>query len=144
MGIPVGYRKAAPIMRPKPLIMDATGVGVPIIDLLKRERLFASLQPVMITAGTEQTRTDRGFHGVPKRALVSRTQILLHTQRLRIAKALPLADTLVRELMNFRAKITDSGNDTYGAWRESIHDDLVLSTALAIWASSRASIGVLI
>lgn len=126
------------------LAVDATGVGAPVIDLLKRERLFASLHPVIITAGADETRTDRGFHGVPKRALVSRTQVLLQTNRLRIAKSLPLADTLVRELMNFRAKITEHGNDTYGAWRESIHDDLVLATALAIWASSRVSVGVFI
>ena len=30
-------------------------------------------------------------------------------------------------------KITTAGNDTYEAWRESDHDDLVLAAAFACW-----------
>ncbi len=30
-------------------------------------------------------------------------------------------------------KITVAGNDTYEAWRESDHDDLVLAAAMAAW-----------
>lgn len=26
-----------------------------------------------------------------------------------------------------------NGNESFGAWRESVHDDLVLSTAMAVW-----------
>ena len=58
--------------------------------------------------------------------------------RLRIAAALPEADTLVRELLAFQVKITAAAHDTYGAWREGTHDDLVLAVALACWhAESR-------
>ena len=42
-------------------------------------------------------------------------------------------DTLIQELSNFKVKITTKGNDTYEAWREGQHDDLVLSVALACW-----------
>ena len=45
---------------------------------------------------------------------------------------------LVRELENFRAKITPAGRDTYEAWREGDHDDTVLATALACWFGERA------
>lgn len=37
--------------------------------------------------------------------------------------------------LSFQVKITDAGNDTYGAWRDGTHDDLVLAVALACWAA---------
>jgi hypothetical protein len=39
----------------------------------------------------------------------------------------------VRELENFRVKITESANEGFGAWRAGQHDDLVLSRGLAVW-----------
>ncbi|MEJ7861626.1 MAG: hypothetical protein WKF90_08310 [Pyrinomonadaceae bacterium] len=33
-------------------------------------------------------------------------------------------------------KINDSAHDTYGAWREGTHDDLVLAAALALWCAN--------
>jgi len=37
-------------------------------------------------------------------------------------------------MMNMRSKIDiKTGNDSYSAWRESDHDDLVLALALAAW-----------
>ena len=34
-------------------------------------------------------------------------------------------------------KIIDNANDTYGAWREGTHDDLVLAVALAVWKANQ-------
>lgn len=45
---------------------------------------------------------------------------------------------LVAELEAFRVKVTASANETFGAWRERDHDDLVLATALAAWAGELA------
>ena len=44
---------------------------------------------------------------------------------------------LVREMENFQVKVTDSGNEQFGAWREGEHDDLLLATALACWAAAQ-------
>ena len=33
----------------------------------------------------------------------------------------------------FRVKITEAANETFGAWREGQHDDLLLAVALAAW-----------
>lgn len=115
-----------------PLAIDATGVGRPVVDLFSREKLKARLRPIMITGGDSVTR-DGIFTRVPKRELVSTVQVGLQTSRLKIATALPEAATLTRELQNFQCKITDAANDTYGAWREGTHDDLVLAVALALW-----------
>ena len=61
--------------------------------------------------------------------------MLMQDDRLLIAESLSLRDTLVRELLNFKRKINISTADTsYEAWRESDHDDLVLSVALGTWA----------
>jgi hypothetical protein len=59
--------------------------------------------------------------------LVSALQVVLQSGRLKIARGLPEAETLVNELLNFKSKISAAGHDSYEAWRESVHDDLVLS-----------------
>jgi hypothetical protein len=51
---------------------------------------------------------------------------------------LPLAQTLVQELLTFRVTIDPkTAHDSYSAWREGLHDDLVLATALACWWGER-------
>jgi hypothetical protein len=112
------------------LVADQTGVGRPVVDML----IAAGVRvvPVTITGGNEVTETDDGYH-VPKRDLVSVLQVTLQTGRLQFAKGLPAVAQLVQELLEFQVKITASANDTYGAWREGTHDDLVLSLALALW-----------
>ena len=63
--------------------------------------------------------------------------MLLQTRRLRIAKSLPNTAILVRELETFKVKITELANESFGAWREGQHDDLVLAVAMAAWAGER-------
>jgi hypothetical protein len=49
-----------------------------------------------------------------------------------------LADTLRKELLNFKVKINIStAHDSYEAWREGDHDDLVLAVAMACWCRER-------
>ncbi|MBI4748641.1 MAG: hypothetical protein HY774_09125 [Acidobacteria bacterium] len=118
------------------LAIDGTGVGRPVVDLFWNVKTDALIRPVQIVAGSKESHND-GFYHVPKRELVSLVQVALQTRQLRIAAELPEAEVLVKELINFQVKITDAANDTYGAWREGQHDDLVLATALALWASEK-------
>ena len=60
----------------------------------------------------------------------------MQSGRLKIAPQLREARTLTEEMSAFQVKITDAGNDTYGAWRENQHDDLVLAVALSCWAAT--------
>jgi hypothetical protein len=128
------------------LVVDATGVGRPVSDLL-RQRLAESLKGtsttvtpcfVTITGGNAVSRnTDRGLN-VPKRDLISAALVLMQNGQLKIADALALKDTLVKELLAFRVTINIStAHDSYEHWREGDHDDLVLSVALACWAGER-------
>ncbi len=125
---------AEPTLAGAELVVDATGVGRPVVDMLRAAGLY--LTAVTITGGATVSENGWSTH-VPKRDLVSELQIGLQTGRLKIAQALPEAATLVRELLAFKVKITDNAHDTYGAWREGSHDDLVLALALAAWKAER-------
>ena len=121
------------VPRPCYLVVDQTGVGNGVIELL------AHLSPigVTITAGAEvQEGNGPQDYRVPKRDLVARLQVGLQNGVFRIAQGLPHAEILTRELLNFRAKISLAGHDTYEAWRESDHDDLVLAAGLASWGAN--------
>jgi hypothetical protein len=116
------------------LVVDSTGVGRAVMDLLVQ----ADLHPVAVTisAGAESHPAPRG-HTVPKRDAIAGVLVALQTGRLLIAKDLPQAGTLVEELVNFEVKLSASGHDAYGAARESVHDDLVLALAVALWVAAR-------
>ena len=111
------------------LAIDYTGVGRPVADLFFTTGLSPTL--VLITGGTAET-YDGGVIAVPKLALVSRLQALLHESRLKIHKDLAEAATLVRELQDFRVEFTAAGSITFNA-RTGKHDDLVLALAIAAW-----------
>lgn len=119
--------------RPGVLLVDKTGVGAAVLDAFEH----SGIHPTAITihGGSAVTRDPqrRGYR-VPKRDLVTAVQVLLQTGRLKIAAALPEAETLRRELLNFRVKIDPkTAHDSYEHWREGDHDDLVLATAMACW-----------
>jgi threonine dehydrogenase-like Zn-dependent dehydrogenase len=83
------------------VVLDHTGVGRAVVDLLKRARPDATLVPVTITAGPHAHRDDQGGWLVPKKDLVGCLQVLLQQHRLSVAAALAEAPTLVKELENF-------------------------------------------
>src|SRR5215203_7415518 len=127
------------------LVVDATGVGLPVTDMLwarlRREieetDIYITRCNVTITGGDAVTRTPGGVR-VPKRDLISAPLVLMQNGQLKIAEGLSLRETLVKELLNFRVKINIStAHDSYEAWREGDHDDLVLSVALGCWAGER-------
>jgi hypothetical protein len=113
------------------LAIDLTGVGRPVFDMF----VYSGISPVgvQITAGAVETR-DGVICNVPKLILVSRLQALLHEGRLKIHKELAEAETLVRELQDFRVEFTAAGHLTFNA-RSGKHDDLVLALAIATWSA---------
>lgn len=116
------------------LAVDATGVGRPVVDLLRT----AGLRPNAVTVTGGSTTTHEGMDWwMPKRDLVGGVQVALQQGRLQIARALPEAETLIHELTNYKVTISDAGHDSYGAWRESIHDDLVFAVGLAVWSADK-------
>ena len=115
------------------LIVDKTGVGAAVVDQIRA----VGLEPIAVTIHGGDVVTGEGLDWrVPKRELVGTVQVLLQNGYLRIAQALPLAHTLTAELLNFKVTIDPAtAHDSYAAWREADHDDLVLAVALACWYS---------
>ena len=62
---------------------------------------------------------------MPKRDLIVGLQVLLQGGGLQIAAGLSEGATLLKEMMGMRVKVSNSGHERYGAWREREHDDLV-------------------
>ena len=126
----------APLQDAATLIVDYTGGGRPTFDMF----VAAGLAPVGITiTGGDAVVRDGAVYRVPKRDLISALVVLFQSDRLKIARRLPAADALVHELVNFRRSVSlKTGHDSYEAWRESDHDDLVLATAMAAWYAEHA------
>jgi hypothetical protein len=118
------------------LTVDKTGVGTAVIDLLVKAQLAAWIRPVLITGGHQTAAGADGSLHVPKKELVSSLQVVLQSRRLLVA-AMPERELLIKELLAFRVKITAAANETFEAWRERDHDDMVLAVALAIWYGGR-------
>jgi len=119
------------------LVVDGTGVGRPVVDMIRKARMGANLRPVTITGGSKESCAD-GYWHVPKVALISCTNVLLQNGRIVWNKEMRYVQTLVKELQNYRVKITASANESFNA-REGAHDDLVLALALACWWGERGT-----
>jgi hypothetical protein len=135
----VGLFANNPTLAGQTLVIDHTGAGRPVYDMFVRARPRCNLRPITITAGQGFKQDDVGGWKVAKKDLVSVLQVLLQSRRLAVGERLPLAMTLVKELENFRVKITANANETFEAWREGQHDDLVLAVALAVWVSEKGT-----
>jgi hypothetical protein len=125
-----------PPLRWPVLVVDQTGVGQAVVDVLARRPLAAALERVVITGGRQTTRVATGAWHVPKGQLVACLRALLASGRLKVA-ALPERAQLVRELSAFRARITEAAQETFAAAREQDHDDLLLAVALVAWWGER-------
>ena len=118
------------------LAVDATGVGAAVVDMLRHAGL--TFDAVTITGGDTETLSGWYNWRVPKRDLVGGLQVLFQSGRLKIARSLEHAETLKAKLLNFRVKINvATAHDSYEAWREGDHDDLVLAATLAAWRAGR-------
>lgn len=134
-----GLMNRSPLRGESVLAVDATGVGRPVFDLLRKAGMGCRVTGIGITGGDVVT-PDRALSGyrVPKRDLVGILQLLFQQRRLRISGKLREAEVLLKELKNFKVRISDTtGHDSYGAWRSGEHDDLVLAAGIGIWLGNR-------
>ena len=92
----------------------------------------------MVTGGDGE-HSKGGYDYVPKKDLISGLQILFECGELKIAKTLPHLEVLKKEMSAMQVKVTASGHETFGAWREGEHDDLVFAVALAYWGATKGA-----
>jgi hypothetical protein len=110
------------------LVVDATGVGAPVVELLRAAKLPCRLVAAQITGGSDES-SDAPYSRIPKRDLVVGLQILIEQWDFEIVAGSPAAEALVKELTGFRATRSRSGNLRY----EGSRDDLTMALSLAWW-----------
>lgn len=111
------------------LYIDATGVGQPIVDVLRDAKVRADLKAVYFTHGDRRTE-ENGEIKLGKAWLVSRLQALLQCERLHLPNTAE-AKALAQELLDYEIRIDQDANDKYGAFKVGTHDDLVTALGLA-------------
>ena len=116
-------------------MVDATGVGRPIVDLLDRARLH----PVRVTiTGGDRVSGSSGSYRVPKSDLVGALQVLLQRGCLSLPGDAGDVSSLVDELLAFRLSVSaETAHESYQAGGTA-HDDLVVALALASWEATRS------
>ena len=117
------------------LVVDATGVGNPVVDLLRQAKLPCSLVPVTISSGDRESSDARGY-SVPKRDLIVGLQVAFQKRWIRMAGRTKELEAFRKELMDIRLHVSEqTGYERYAA---PGHDDLALAAALAWWRLRRS------
>ncbi len=119
-------RKLIQIADPlKTLVIDASGVGAPIVEAFRATRLNANLIPITITGSGQPHPDPHGGYLVPRSVLISNLRILMERGLLKIPPGIHAKQALVNELIHLK---DHQGSD---------HDDLAISLTLAAWQSTR-------
>ncbi len=109
------------------LVFDASGLGLPVHEMLKAAHLGCPIVPIVITGADSPSDTH-----IPKKDLIATVQMMLELRELRIPRNLAGAAWLIQELLAMRVKPTEAGSIRYEA-APGYHDDLVTALSLAAW-----------
>jgi hypothetical protein len=119
------------------VVVDATGVGAPVVDLMQAAGLGCEVTAVTITSG-ERESWHAPVWSVPKRKLIAGVQVALERGQLRIARRMREVGALMRELVDVRMTTgRGAGRVRIGADGYGEHDDLVIALALACWRAKK-------
>ena len=114
---------------PPKFILDATGVGAAVADILKAKGL--PVKEITITAGNNATRSGNKVH-VGKPRLIGKFLGAFDAGKLHINPAMPILPLLEKEMLGFRAELSAQGNTKFEA-EEGENDDMLMSLAQAVW-----------
>jgi hypothetical protein len=117
------------------LVLDATGVGRPIVDIFRE--LLIPVHAITITGGKNWSNPAPYEYNVSKFELVAAARIALEMRTFGIAADAADEVTLaifMKELLGFKVHNSKKDNELYDA-REGENDDMVLCATLPIWYS---------
>jgi hypothetical protein len=115
------------------VVVDGSGVGEPVVEMMRRADLGCALMAVIITGGSGTRSGAAGYRYVSKFDLMTGLQLALEKEELRIAPGMREAAALVKELVDVRV----AANGAMGAEGRGQHDDLVMAVALACWRAKK-------
>jgi len=112
------------------LIIDRTGVGLPICDMI----VAGGLQPVQVslTSGDLVNKPEPGKVNLPKKDMVAAITKVIQERRLRVVAGCENAALFKTELKAFQLKVSASGHNTYNA-APGQHDDTITAIGLCLW-----------
>ena len=119
-------------VRPCGVAVDATGLGRPVVEML-RPGLGCTLWPLVLTGG-ESGSEGAGSFRAPKRELMLGLRVVMERGELEVAAGLRWGRALVEEMEGVRSKRGKSGAVRVEG---KGHDDLVVAVALGLWAAKR-------
>lgn len=114
------------------------GVGEAVLDILRGLKPQAVLIGLVETGGMQARQANALTYNVSKYQLASLLVALFFSGRVQVARNLPLAGTLAKQLAAFKEKQSTSGTLSFEADRPSDHDDLVMALCFALWLGERA------
>jgi len=116
------------ISKPYDLILDATGVGIAVFEMLRAPPYYLNPYGIVSTGGNAPTQSPWGMN-VPKKDLIDNFTLLFSQERIKIPRTLEHYDKFEEQYNNF-VRLANGG---YGNLDESIHDDIVMGVAVALW-----------
>jgi hypothetical protein len=123
------------------LVVDKSGVGAPIVEILNKNNLNMCS---IVSQGGQHPRKRKGVfpeeYTVPKRDIITNLQALLQSKRLKISGHINHLETLKKEMINFKYKISESGRPKFES-APGKNDDIVLSIGYAAWYGEYTSSG---
>jgi hypothetical protein len=109
------------------LTVDATGVGAPVVDLLRRANLNCNLVPITIIGGSTNTHYNPVTGSVPRAQLLTNLQLMIQQDQLEVADTCGQASALQQELRHLKLDGTIHGQ----------HDDISIALALSAWSCTK-------
>ncbi len=114
---------------PPLFLLDATGPGLALVSMFKLQGI--RVKPIIITAGQALDRTGPQIH-IGKPRLFGNFMAAFDSGRVQLNPNMSIYPILEAEMVNFRAKLSASGNAIFEAGPGQ-NDDLLFSLAQAIW-----------
>ena len=102
------------------LVVDESGVGVPVVEMMREVGIGCRIMPYVITSGQASTSSS-----VPRAELVTKLQMMAQRGELEIAQGCRYGEALAWELVHLQLNGGGGGRGE--------HDDLALALALACW-----------
>jgi phage FluMu gp28-like protein len=118
-------------------VLDASGLGSPIVEVVSKKLPYADIKSVYITGGINTTEgSEYNEYHVPKGQLISGLEAAFDSKAIYMSQHSREIDQIVRELAEFEIHISESGRDTFDDRGNRHHSDLVIALALAVWAAN--------
>ncbi len=109
------------------LAVDATGPGMPVVDIIRDAGLNAAVYPAMITGGEGDGSSKSGVYSIPRKTLLTKLRVAMERRDLKVSPRLPLCGELQSEIRTLHHE--SSAHSRH-------HDDLVFAVALALWVAN--------